>query len=259
MIIKNASSAHWYAKDGSPCYEVPYANPKKGMRRTTLRDARKLNLVPSVTTITKIIENPVLNTWKTNQAVMAALTMPSNKDETELEFIKRLNVEANEVADKAAQWGTAIHYGVETYLTTGEIPSVLDGYEVGHAVQAFATWWEDSGLVLSGLEKSFTSKLGYGGRSDIICTKAIVDIKTKETKEGEAIIPYPDNGYQAVAYKQGMGLGDDVKCINVYLSRNEKDREAVAHTWDNEDELLEVFNCAFQLWKAIKKYDPVKG
>ena len=51
---------HWYKQDGSPCYEVPYADPKKGMRSTTIRDARKLNLVPSVTTILQVMDKPGL-------------------------------------------------------------------------------------------------------------------------------------------------------------------------------------------------------
>jgi hypothetical protein len=258
MMITSQSSSHWYTKDGEPCYEVPYKDPRRGVRRTTLRDARKLNLVPSVTTITKIIDNPILDTWKTNQAVMSALTLPTIKGESEESFARRLNTDASATAEKAANWGTAIHYGVEMYLTHGEICSVYDGYEIGHAVQAFATWWEQSGLTLVSVEEPFASELGYGGKIDIRCTKAIVDIKTKDTKEGQEVVAYPDNGYQAVAYKQGLRLGDDVKCVNVYLSRNDKRREAHIHVWDNEAELLEVFNCAFALWKAVKRYNPCK-
>ena len=42
-----AESTHWYDKEGNPAYEVEAK--KGGMRPTTLRDARVLDLVPSVT------------------------------------------------------------------------------------------------------------------------------------------------------------------------------------------------------------------
>ena len=38
------NSEHWYSRDGRPAYEVESA--KGMMRPTTLRDARKLGLVP---------------------------------------------------------------------------------------------------------------------------------------------------------------------------------------------------------------------
>ncbi len=36
-----AEWGHWYDADGKPAYEVPYADPSKGMRPTTLADAKK--------------------------------------------------------------------------------------------------------------------------------------------------------------------------------------------------------------------------
>ena len=52
IIVRAAESVHWYRGDnGQPQYTV---KAKDGSDRpTTLRDARKLNLVPSVTTVMK--------------------------------------------------------------------------------------------------------------------------------------------------------------------------------------------------------------
>ena len=44
IIARSAESVHWYQQDGSPQYTV---KAKDGSDRpTTLRDARKMNLVP---------------------------------------------------------------------------------------------------------------------------------------------------------------------------------------------------------------------
>jgi hypothetical protein len=68
-----AESLHWYDRHGRPCYEVM---SKPGvMRPTTLRDARKLNLVPSVTNIIRCAAAPGLEIWKQQQVMMAALTL----------------------------------------------------------------------------------------------------------------------------------------------------------------------------------------
>ena len=55
MIVKEKQqdTGHWYTKDGAPAYTV---EGKTGVRNTTLRDARKLGLIPSVTTIISIME-----------------------------------------------------------------------------------------------------------------------------------------------------------------------------------------------------------
>ena len=45
---------HWYTRDGVPVHTQPKADGK-GERPTTLRDARKLAFLPSVTTILKVI------------------------------------------------------------------------------------------------------------------------------------------------------------------------------------------------------------
>jgi hypothetical protein len=102
-----AESLHWYTRDGEPAYEVPAA--KGGMRPTTLRDARKLNLVPSVTTIIRCAAAPGLELWKANQLMMAALTLPRRDGEAEKDWLSRVVQDSKEQARKAAARGTAIH------------------------------------------------------------------------------------------------------------------------------------------------------
>ena len=50
--IRASESNHWYTRDGVPQYTVEAK--KGGQRNTTLRDARVMNLVPSVTTVLNV-------------------------------------------------------------------------------------------------------------------------------------------------------------------------------------------------------------
>src|SRR5216117_4037187 len=68
-----SEQGHWYARDGSPVYQVEAK--KGGMRTTTIRDAFKLDLVPSVTAILNIAAKPGLEIWKANQVLDSALTL----------------------------------------------------------------------------------------------------------------------------------------------------------------------------------------
>ena len=74
IAARPSESNHWYAKDGTPMYTVPAKSGEP--RATTLRDAKKMGLLPSVTTIMKSAASPGLEAWKLNQMMLAALTLP---------------------------------------------------------------------------------------------------------------------------------------------------------------------------------------
>ena len=60
-----SESGHWYTKEGEPMYTIVGANGVE--RNTTLRDAKSLELVPSVTTVMGMVAKPALENWKMNQ------------------------------------------------------------------------------------------------------------------------------------------------------------------------------------------------
>jgi len=62
MQEQKSESVHWYTKDGEPAYTIERADGK-GFRNTTLRDAKKLGLLPSVTTILGVAAKPGLQNW----------------------------------------------------------------------------------------------------------------------------------------------------------------------------------------------------
>src|SRR3989304_4675368 len=98
---------HFYNPDGRPCYTIVGKNGKE--RPTTKKDAKKLGLYPSVTTIIAEASSYALENYKINQAIEAALTLPRHEDENSADYIKRVRHDAKEHARIRAEEGTAIH------------------------------------------------------------------------------------------------------------------------------------------------------
>ena len=106
MIIKSADSesGHFYAADGSPAYRIIGKNGKE--RNTNVRDARELNLVPSVTTVLGLIAKPGLATWLQQQVLLAALTLPRIAGESEENWLERVMSDSKSTGRDAMDRGT---------------------------------------------------------------------------------------------------------------------------------------------------------
>src|SRR3990167_2196389 len=176
MSKRPSEEGHWYnIEDGSPCYTVKSA---KGLDRpTTLRDAKKMgNIVPSVTTVIKESYKPGLEMYKINQAILAALTLPKNKEESEDDWIVRVKQDAKANAFQRAENGTKIHSAIQSGFEGEQIEGYTEYYEVAKKEIEKETGHQDWIC-----EKSFASvKYGYGGKIDLLNDKYLIDIKTKE-------------------------------------------------------------------------------
>ena len=106
-----SESGHWYGQDGEPMYTIIGVNGKE--RNTTLRDAKSLGLVPSVTTIISMIAKPSLENWKINQALNSALTLEKKEGESFDSFAYRCKMDSKKIGIEAAKKGTKIHYQIE--------------------------------------------------------------------------------------------------------------------------------------------------
>ena len=104
-------SGHWYDRQGNPRYTVKGANGRE--RNTTLRDARKYDLVPSVTTILNVAAKPGLEAWKQQQLLLAALTLPKGDEESIDAYAERVLKDSKEQASEARDLGTEIHAKVQ--------------------------------------------------------------------------------------------------------------------------------------------------
>lgn len=266
--IKSSSDAHWYYPDGKPCFEVPRADGK-GNRKTTIADARKLGLLPSVTTILQIIDRPELLAWKIEQAVLAVVTSPRLDGEQTDAFVHRvLNVDREQEQERnvAADMGKRIHDAIDMLMNNIPIsdeimPWVWPAFKAVEALGKMAY-----------SEKAVVGE-GYAGRSDLIQiqspTRIVVwDWKTsKRIPEKES---WPDHQLQLAAYARAVQVDmfkfanfeklpnevPEIHTANCYISTLECGKFAIMQNppW------YPVFTNGFQpllaFWQWQKNYKP---
>lgn len=249
--------SHWYHIDGRPCYEVPRADGK-GMRNTTVRDARELGLVPSVTGILKVINKPALNNWIAGQYVIAALTLPKFPSESYDEFAKRVVYDANIHSETAANFGTRIHALIEWWLGASfgldlRLPDAPLTDEEAPYLQGFVDYVKEHNLTPLWLERNVINmEYLYGGKVDCGASLdslplTVIDWKTQGTKPGQKLRYYPDWCPQLMAYKKALNL--DVPITSVIISSTEPGR-VDHHTWTEDEESWgwETFLAARKIW-----------
>ena len=243
IIARASESQHWYDKSGNPMYTV---KAKDGTdRSTTLRDARKMNLVPSVTTIMSVAAKPGLEAWKMNQMMMAALTLPRAEGEPEEQFIERIQKDAKEQARQAADRGTAIHEALEKFYQ-----NILYYEYHEHQFGVDKAMQERFGLPEWKTETAFASPLGFGGKLDLYCPQGegiVVDFKTKEFVDPERIVLYDELPMQLAAYRVGIEM-PKARCANVFVSVTEP---GLVHIKEWTQEELER---AWNMFSALKDF-----
>lgn len=225
--VKKSESGHWYEKNGTPAYTV-IAKGTGLPRQTTLADARKLGLLPSVTTILRILDKPALTSWKIEQAVLAVLTTPRLAGEADDAFTTRV-LSSERVQDQeaaaAADLGTTIHDALEKAMNGQQIGEEIAPW-VRPAIDALKTY----GIVHS-TEKILVGD-GYAGKTDLILeTEAcywLFDAKsTKKLPDPKKGGAWSEHRLQAAAYASAfsdhpMTRGAiPIKTANIYISTAE--------------------------------------
>jgi len=242
-------STHWYTREGLPMYTITGKNGKE--RPTTLRDARSLNLVPSVTTILNVIAKPGLELWKQRQLLLAALTLPREGDEPEDDYLERIMRDSREEGRAAADKGTQIHAAIQSHYE--EKPYDFSEHVWGcntEIIKEFGKqWWI--------AERPFSHELGYGGKVDLHCTQEngiVLDIKTKEFTELDQVDAYDEHLMQLAAYRVGLGL-PDAWCANVFVSRDVPGLVKIIH-WSQEDlkRGFQMFSHLLNFWQERNQH-----
>lgn len=196
-----SQAGHWYKQDGTPAYTIIGKNGKE--RNTTLRDARALNLLPSVTSIIRCAAAPGLETWKAQQVLMAALTTDRKPEETEQDYISRIIADANEQAQKARERGTLIHAWVQGGFDGEQLSDEAAEYYKA----ARAAIEKECGELPWVCESAFATKR-YGGKIDLKTAfenpifrngAFIIDFKTTD-KDLTDIKTWPEHHMQLAAY-----------------------------------------------------------
>ena len=235
---------HWYTRTGAPMYTVKANNGQQ--RNTTLRDARKHDLVPSVTTILNVAAKPGLEAWKQQQLLLAALTLPKRDDESIDAYAERVINDSKQQANEARDLGTSIHAQVQGAFEGGadndysrSVKAILD--------QAYGKQdWVS--------EASFAHPQGFGGKVDLHCRAAVIDIKTKAFGPGDDPVGYDEHLMQLAAYRLGLAL-NGAKCANLFVSTTHPNLVAL-YEWTpaDVDRGWLMFEALLKFWQAKNNY-----
>lgn len=269
---------HWYdMKDGAPVYTVIGANGKE--RDTTLRDARKLNLVPSVTTVMAGSAKPGLDNYLQTQVLNACLRNPLSKfisggDGDAVENWKRKTIAlSREHSSNAAAKGTVIHDALEQFYLGRGWPEIVDDKSevVFNIVVCAVKFMEER---FGGLkwqpEVSFSHRLGFGGKGDMshkgveITTLSdkrkmysnpiVLDFKTKDTGDIDKMVAYDEHGMQTAAYAVGLDI-PNAKRYNLFISTQVPGLLKLTESTDFERD-WGMFEALLKLWQFKNKYVP---
>lgn len=244
-MTRAAESTHFYTRSGEPAYTV---TAKAGHERpTTVADARKLGLVPSVTTVMQCAAKPALERWKAEQLMLAALTLPRHDGEPEKDWLARVIHDSKETARKASERGTAVHASLQNHFECGAADSQF--YE--HCKGTRKALLDHFGDIPWFVEASFAHPLGFGGKVDIHSPMEVVcDFKTKEFEDTKKLETYSEHAMQLAAYRVGLGL-PQARCAIVYVSVTNPGLVKLIEI--QEKELTagwKMFYSLLQYWKA---------
>ena len=269
ILIQRESASHWYLPDGSPYHEVVRADGN-GMRSVTLRDARKVNALPSVTNILGVLAKPGLDAWKQEQAILAALTLPRLEDEMLDTFARRVVTDMTEQVRSAADLGSAVHAAIEVYLQTGEPPDDPDIVRLFKPIKL----WIDEHIERIGLVETVAvhSQCGFAGRIDVVAklkstgTWAVIDFKTQKMKPDKKGVYqaafYETWPLQLMAYFKALNHSGEcshqLEDIASVVINSVEPTPVQMKVWPREDHesLWQAFNNARELWCFIKGYRP---
>ena len=250
-------SGHWYRPDGSPAYTITGKNGKE--RNTTVRDARALGLVPSVTTVCGLEAKPQLTRWLVNQAMLAAITLPRADGESDDQFMQRALDDSQQQTRQAANRGTHIHGLIERAMRDGRVEGISQ--EDAAIVVPVLDWIEQT---FPGFhwypERSFADPLGFGGKIDLFGTRedsaVVIDFKCKSGIQAKAKtadnMAFDQHITQLAAYANGLGF-PRARCINLFIDADVPGC-IVVKDWTQEESAAgwAAFECLLKLFKIRK-------
>ena len=258
---KRGGGGHWYTNTGQARHTM---KTKSGSERnTTLRDARKLGLYPSVTTLLGLFAKPGLDRWIKDQLLRIAFENPAKDGESYEDYADRCLVAQEKPVEQAASFGTKVHDAIEAYFEGQHIPDELLEY-----IQPALDWKQDNGLNFIEFEKMLVNlEHGFAGTVDIVGQggegqKFIVDWKTRKTKKGVKVTSYDFQIHQIAAYAatywgEEAVLGHSVHGANCFISSTEPGRfEVIKYSPEDLASAWKVFRSVCSVWRSLKNYDP---
>lgn len=262
-------SEHYYTRAGEPRHtQICGPKAKNPTRATNITDARKQDLLPSVSAYTKMLAAPGLVNWQKRKVAEVCFKAPAIGDENMEEWISNVVRLSEDDAKGAADVGTKVHAALEAELTGHdwhkdeeiELPGGTVVW-MHNMVQPALDKVKGLSLLIEDAEKVLVNNAeGYAGTTDLVFSNGVLDYKTKRTKEGEKVVPSETHPMQIAAYIMARfgSLWGRVG-YNVYISTTEIGRVEIVKY--DEKELIEAWNaflaCA-TLYRYVTGYDARK-
>lgn len=283
--IKTGDTSHWYSRTGESVHQVPKKTSKTGeMRNTTIKDAKELKLVPSVTGVTSIPANEGLMKWKLGQVAFAATQIKRQDGEDDETYADRIVLESLTFTRGAADFGELMHATIEDYLLHA-IEPIMEREHDECLEKVMEFWppvkaWLDANIEsVAASEYVIVNSSGYAGRVDLKVIlkgeaylaammnnenfdgKAILDFKTRNPTANGHLMGYEKELWQGAAYSAAdpdtHDRGHLLPFCNLYIGSKEPGAlRFQAYTADEMLTALEVFGLLLALWKLLKGYDP---
>ena len=266
--------SHYYDKEGKPChFQVTQSGKNKGKERpTTSRDASKLGLFPSVTTVIgDMLRNPMLERWFQKQAVGAAVSATRGIGEDETTFTNRVIHESLQKSRDATDFGTEVHYHIEQYNLNKDYIVPPESVQKSPEMVDILEYWKDFSHkeieeVVSAEEVLVSEDLGCAGTVDLIYLRknvglCIGDFKTQGVNEKYGVSFYETFPIQmalyARMYKLTHNLPEDPRISTQVINSNKTEEvHDKLYTLEEQQKSLSLGLCLLRGWFFRKGYTP---
>ena len=258
-------SGHWYRRHAGISHadrytyeQVATVTARDGSQRpATLRDARKHDYAPGVTTIIGCCDKPGLTNWMVDQGILAALTLPRNAAETEAEYLRRVKEDSKAQAAAAAAEGTRIHAAIQ---------ASIQGEPVDHA---YLEHVEGIRRVLPAVggawiaEATVGHSFGFGTKADLHNGRCLIDFKGKDGDQEalDGMELYDEHLMQLAATHEAIrettGVGS-LRCGILFVSRTHPGAASLRWAFDAKDENDRDGLRAWQMFQALLTYWQLK-
>lgn len=219
----------------------------------------------------KLLAKPAVDDWRVEQAIRVAIRAGKYLGKTEDEMVEQVGQALDTELDKARDFGTAVHSGVEHVSLHHTLPTSLSEANAKLSpvmpwIKAFKDWKDKYLTKIYGAEVTVVNRsLGYAGRVDLHACHAehgdvVIDFKTQNVKKRPVF--YEEWSYQLAAYhvalpRPGTELGRPGRCMSLVIDSNPGARvheklwglDEVAHGW-------ECFWSILNAWQRVRKYNP---
>jgi hypothetical protein len=236
-LLAVEGSSHWYDREGKPDHDA------------SLREARKLNLYSSVTTIDKdVFPNPFLERWKKEQLLIAAFENPRQPHDDLKSYADRIYEISIQKSVDAIEFGHQIHDAIEHF------PQLPLDPKLHPWVEEFGKWYVGEGYETIDSEHIVLDHdLGVAGRIDRRATRKgrrmICDWKSQDVKvdeKGRKKPAFYDSWLRQLAYydvadAKEIGLFPDLaSTVSVIIDSNDP-KGIYVKEW-TRDEMLDAYD-----------------